>query len=195
MNHDLLTEHDLHGARNLHAEFVIQTMYDLDPINNKNHFGRGKGEWVAEFKAFKAQVEARPVFSRVRRHKAIDVIRKWAVSELEHSEMRGLYGGRRREQLRYNAILRRWIDRVYGDGDAMLSAFVVLENPGTIREHAENAGMKTSVAKIAEKKVVEMAGVQGARLLEKLEAESAESANVDSRGFEKAPEDIREEIS
>ena len=79
---------------------------------------------------------------------------------------------KRQEQLKYNILIKRWIDRVYGHGDAMLTAMIVLENPGLITEYAQNAGMKTDTAKEAEKRVTNIARGQLARLIEEFRAES-----------------------
>ena len=190
MNH-VLTEHDLQPQRNVWAQIVIQTMEDLNPEDKAHYAGGGRWKnWVAEFREFHEMVRElnRAESNGVRFIPDYNALKMWAKGNLETHGMDRFDGRvfsvepsakvaarlevKRQEQLKYNILIKRWIDRVYGHGDAMLTAMIVIENPGLITEYAQNAGMKTDTAREAEKRVASIARGQLARLIGEFRAES-----------------------
>jgi hypothetical protein len=182
MNHTA-TDKEIQPERNLWAEMILNSLNDLDPETNTGICNNRRWtNWIAEYCDFHESFKNWHIATRnnVRFIPHLNALNLWAVGGLDDYAMDRFIGKpktriskHRRNQIRYNLTLKRWIDRVYVDGDAMLTALMIVRNPGLMEEYATRAGMNRLMAIELEARLKAKARPQLDRLFRGLVLESS----------------------
>ena len=154
MNH-ILTNEDLVNAKNLHAAIFIGMMEDLGLDTGSMKYKNTLKNWIPKLRGALKYLHGLEYleFTSFRPMTVEIAIKRWAVGDMESYNLANTYRFRDR-QLRYNLALKRFLDDIYGKGDAVLSALIVTENPGLVSEMARRGGLRQAEAENAEHRIL-----------------------------------------
>jgi len=150
MNH-ILTQEDLVNDKNLHTAVFISMMEDLGMYSESLKTKKTLKNWIPKFRGVLEYFQ-KIEFMQFTTFRPIDpktAIEMWAVGNLETWNIENTIRFRER-QLKYNLALKRWLDVIYANGDAILSAAIVALNPGLVADLAARGGLTNDESANAE---------------------------------------------
>lgn len=150
MNH-ILTQEDLVNDKNLHTAVFISMMEDLGMYSESLKTKKTLKNWIPRFRGVLEYFQ-KIEFMQFTTFRPIDpktAIEMWAVGNLETWNIENTIRFRER-QLKYNLALKRWLDVIYANGDAILSAAIVALNPGLVADLAARGGLTNDESANAE---------------------------------------------
>lgn len=150
MNH-ILTNEDLVNDKNLHTAIFLGMMEDLGLKTDSMKYKNTLKNWIPDLRGVLEYLHKTEYlsFTSFQPFTVEMAINRWAVGDVESFNIPNTYRFRDR-QLRYNLAIKRWLDGIYGKGDAILSALIVRQNPGLVSEMARRGGLRYSEAANAE---------------------------------------------